>query len=461
MRTPDPVLRERLVQTLRAQPRRSTSELAATLGVTPQTVRRLLDELPPGTILAAGQSRRTRYALRRPLRGTVESLPLYAVDAQGHAERISTLALVQPSGSLLPLQGTDWAVPAQSKDGWWDGLPYPICAVRPQGYLGRQLARAEHSNLGVSENPEEWNDDDIVWVLSRRGADVSGNLILGDAAYRLWLEDKVRDAAPLRADELPDAYAQRATQAVALAGGGSSAAGEFPKFTAVRELEGSTTPHVLVKFSGAAGSAAEQRWGDLLVCEHRALECAARLPGASAARSRILMHANRVFIEVERFDRVGRHGRLSLCGLDAIQADFIGARSSDWPQLASRLNELGLVDAAGLAAVAHLWWYGRLIANTDMHLGNLSFRIETRTLRVAPTYDMLPMAYAPLAGGEVPPREFLPALPLPSERAVWLSACTVAVDFWTAAAADVRIGAAFRSTCRANAARLRTIAERV
>jgi len=184
------------------------------------------------------------------------------------------------------------------------------------------------------------------------------------------------------------------------------------------------------------------------------------LPGIEAARSRILMHAGRVFIEVERFDRAGHHGRLSLCGLDAVQADFIGGRSTDWTDLVGRLERIGLLDAPSVDAVARLWWFGRLIANTDMHLGNLSFHVEG-TFRIAPTYDMLPMAYAPLAGGEVPPREFAPPLPLPPQRAPWLLACASAVGFWTGAAADSRISEAFRAICNANATRLRQVAEKV
>ena len=95
-----------------------------------------------------------------------------------------------------------------------------------------------------------------------------------------------------------------------------------------------------------------------------------------------------------------------------------------------------------------------------MHLGNLSFHAERR-LRLAPTYDMLSMAYAPLAGGEVPARDFTPALPTPPQRRVCLAACAVAIEFWTAAAADARISDAFRGTCRANATRLRDLADKV
>ena len=460
MRTPNWTARERLLQKLRSTPRSSSTELARQLGITAQSVRRILRELPSGNVLAAGQTRRARYALRRPLRGLADDLPLYAIDAKGEARLLASLALVQPAGSLLPLAGTGWPVPDESRDGWWDGLPYPIDAARPQGYLGRQLARAEHRNLAVADDPGRWSDDDIVWVMSQRGADTSGNLVLGNEAYELWLHDKIRDVEPLRPATLADAYLERALNAVAAGGAGSSVAGEFPKFAAQREIDGAITPHVLVKFSGAARAIGERRWGDLLVCEHLALERAARLPGAGAPRSRIITHGGRVFIEVERFDRVGPHGRLPLCGLDAIEAAFIGSGSTDWTELVGRLHRMGLVGAACVAAVEHLWWYGRLIANTDMHLGNLSFHVE-RTFRVAPTYDMLPMRYAPLPGGEVPPRAFTPALPLPTQRAVWLASCAVAIEFWTDAGADSRVSEPFRKICRANALHLREVATRV
>jgi hypothetical protein len=434
--------------------------LAAQLKVSQQSIRRLLDELPAGHLLSAGRTRRVRYALRRSLRGTLTDIPVYSIDESGRASTLAPLALTQPEGALLPLEGTAWPIPAESRDGWWDGLPYPIQAVRPQGYLGRQFARAEHQALLVPENPDEWSDDDIVWVLAQRGTDVVGNLLLGDAAYGAWFRSKTQPFPVHPERDLPAVYARLAAHAVGAGGGGSSVAGEFPKFASCRELAGSATPHVLVKFSGARDSAAERRWGDLLVCEHLALECSRQLQGVISARSRILSHVGRVFIEVERFDRVGLHGRRALCGLDAIHPAFLGGRETAWPALARRLEGMGLLDDASVLAIERLWWYGRLIANNDMHLGNLSFYVD-RVLKLAPTYDMLPMSYAPLAGGEVPPRTFAPEHPLPPQRGTWLAACNAALAFWDAAGADSRISGSFREICAANARALRAVAEHV
>lgn len=460
MRTRNESLRVQLRRALRAQRPVGTLELAARLNVTPQTVRRLLAELPPDALLTAGGPRRARHALRRPLRGLTQDLPLFSVDAKGRSLQLATLALAEPEGTLLPLEGTPWPVPEESRAGWWEGLPYPIDAMRPAGYMGRLLARAEHVNLGVAEDPDRWSDDDILWVLTRRGADVPGNLILGEPAFDAWMRVKVDEAPLLRGAGLPRGYADLAAQAIALGGGGSSAAGEFPKFAALRDVDGAATPHVLVKFSGAAGTAAERRWADLLVCEHLALERLQEIRGVRAARSRIVQHAGRTFLESERFDRVGLRGRLATCALDAIDPAFIGSRETSWPALGGRLRQLGLVDDAGLATIASLWWFGSLIANTDMHLGNLSFFVD-RTLRPAPAYDMLPMLYAPLPGGEVPARSFTPALPQPAQLESWREASEAAIAFWAAAGADRRISAAFRGVCRDNEERLRRVADRI
>jgi hypothetical protein len=429
----------------------SAAGLAAALRVSVPTLHRLLRGLPENRLVSAGKARRARYALRRPLRGNAADIPVYTIDMSGRAEALGSLALLQSLGAWLDLNGSDWPVPDESRDGWWPGLPYPLYDMRPQGYMGRLFARAEHRALGVSPDPQAWTDDDVVYVLSQRGGDASGNLLLGDPAFGDWQAARLTQAAALAPGDTAAAYAALAQHAVATGVPGSSAAGEFPKFAARRELpsaQASDTPHVLVKFSGADGSPTVQRWADLLVCEHLALEQASTLPGVAAAKSRILQHGGRTFLEVERFDRHGAHGRSPLCSLEVVNAALLGDASRDWSQLAQRLAAGGWLSAEGGASVAQLWWFGRLIANTDMHAGNLSFRPQAGRLQVAPAYDMLPMLFAPLAGGEVAERLFTPPLPLPRERPVWQSACAAALVFWRAAAADSRISAGFRAICR-------------
>lgn len=88
-----------------------------------------------------------------------------------------------------------------------------------------------------------------------------------------------------------------------------------------------------------------------------------------------------------------------------------------------------------------------------MHKGNVSFApaaTDGDTMQVAPVYDMLPMAYAPLAGGEVPKTQYAPGLPTPKDRDAWLAASQAAQAFWKTAALDKRISARFRAVCDAN-----------
>ncbi len=459
MRPKNQAARDRLNTVLARRAAVSAAELAERLGVSVPTLHRLLQEAG-AEVVVTGRARRTRYALRRPLRGDLAELPLYEVDATGRAERVAQLALVHPQGSCMDLAAAGWPVPEEARDGWWDGLPYPLHDMRPQGYMGRQFARAEHPQLGVPANPEAWSDDDVVHVLSRRGTDLSGNLILGDPACEAWLGGKLAPPEPLKEAALGAAYAGLAEQAIAAGVPGSSAAGEFPKFAAVRDMPGSATPHVLVKFSGADGSPTVRRWADLLVSEHLALECAAALPGVASARSRIVTHEGRTFLEVERFDRHGLFGRSRLCSLGTLDAALLGDGSADWVRLAGRLAGAGLLAPADVGRIQHLWWFGRLIANTDMHTGNLSFRPQG-SLALAPVYDMVPMLYAPLPGGEVPTRTFEPPLPLPPQRAVWAQACQAAQAFWRRAAQDARISAEFRAACEGNARRLEAVAQHV
>lgn len=410
-------------------------------------------------IVRLGSTKSARYGLRRALRGQAGPIPVYSVDEQGRGRSCGTLDLIAPSGSVLNLAALGWPSDSDHHGGWWDGLPYPLYDMRPQGFLGRNFARQAVKDLAVAQNPDEWSDDDIVYVLSRRGADTVGNLIIGDEAYELWLTSVINPPSILLELGLADRYADLADTATSQGVVGSSAAGEFPKFTASRSLPGAASSHVIVKFSGADGSSAVRRWSDLLVCEHLALSVLGTFTGLSAASSRILMGRGRTFLEVERFDRQGDFGRSPVVALASLDAALIGSGGAPWPELAKQLAGLALLSDDLVKDILILWWYGKLTANTDMHLGNLSFQFEPRpgqppSLKLAPAYDMLPMLYAPLSGGEVPLRKFEPALPLPRERDAWKAAFGAALEFWQTASADIRISESFRQTCRENHERL-------
>lgn len=77
--------------------------------------------------------------------------------------------------------------------------------------MGRQFALAEHGQLAVPAEPNEWSDDDILFVLSRCGSDVSGSLILGDPACERWLQGKAAPAQPLSASKTGPAFSYTAS----------------------------------------------------------------------------------------------------------------------------------------------------------------------------------------------------------------------------------------------------------
>jgi hypothetical protein len=423
------------------------------------TMMRMVKELG-GQVVVRGAARRTSYAARRPLRGSGASIPLYRIDRKGRGEQVAMLDPIYPAGCALRYdQLFEWPLAPEMRDGWFPGLPYPLDDMRPQGFLGRNFARNYAELLQVGPDPQKWQEDDTLHVLSTLGADTAGNYILGEAAYRRHLETMQRGHALMAAEELQQDYMRQAAIAMEAGVAGSSAGGEFPKFTAFREHDGARA-HVIVKFSGNDSTPGTQRWSDLLVCEHLALEAVASHLALPAARSRICRYGQRTFLEVERFDRHGDFGRSPVCTWAALDAALFSMAGEGWNKAAARMLADRYIGADTHANINRLWHFGRLIANSDMHEGNLAFvpgGTGKPPLELAPAYDMLPMLYAPVRGVELPQREFAPALPLPAERVDWLAAADAAIEFWSLAAADERIGAGFRATCRVNGRELRRL----
>lgn len=184
----------------------STPDLAQILGVSGPTLLRMLKE-QADQLVVAGRARRRRYAWRRALRGDVSALPLYAIDREGDACEHGALSLVQPQGTHCQLDASMWPVPAESAEGWWDGLPYPLLDMRPQGYMGRQFARAHHRQLGLDDDPQKWSDDDVLFALSREGSDLGGNLIVGHAALDQWQQGKLHAPELITQTETGSRYA--------------------------------------------------------------------------------------------------------------------------------------------------------------------------------------------------------------------------------------------------------------
>ncbi len=219
-------------------------------------------------------------------------------------------------------------------------------------------------------------------------------------------------------------------QAVAAGGGGSSAAGDFPKFTAMRDGRGRPPRPTCWSSSPEPAARPPSSAGPICWCANtwRSSARGSLCPASPRAHSRILTHSGRNIIEVERFDRVGQHGRrvsvrtrcpsarLHRRPLDTdvdrtcASGSTYRLRSARRGQRCSRSNTS--------------WWFGRLIANTDMHLGNLAFHVGTR-LRLAPVIRHAAHGLrATRRWGSATTRDFTPSLAAANLSAsIWLTAC--------------------------------------
>lgn len=451
---------DRLLSTLRRLGRQQAGDLASLLQVSRPTLMRMV-RAAGEAVVSGGRARRTAYAARRSLAGSSAALPVHRIDAAGRLHEAARLHLAHPDGCRVEyLQEPAWPLDADMQDGWFDGLPYFFQDMRPLGFLGRSFARHHAALLQVDEDPTRWTDDDVLRALSLLGSDTPGDFVIGQPAARRWLDLASQATAGITEAAAGAEYPLLADAAMSHGWAGSSAAGEFPKFTAVRR-RGKLLQHVLVKFSGSDNSPGTTRWSDLLVCEHLAAAALSDHLDLRVSHSRILQAGRRTFLEVDRFDRHGALGRSGVVSWMAVNAAFFGLAGKGWAEAGLRLQALGLVTPPDAGRLAALWHFGQLIANTDMHDANLAFEpaaVDGRPgLQLAPVYDMLPMLYAPSRGVELAERSYSPRLPLPAEAPAWRAAAPAALAFWQAAADDARISKPFRRTCAANAKALQAL----
>ena len=417
----------------------TSAELQELLGVSQPTVSRALAPLiHAGQVQKVGAARSQRYVLPRNVPGVGSEVRVMRIDTQGRPS---------PFARLVPLEGgAFWVDEADGVSARHDGLPWFLDDMRPQGFMGRTFAHA-HPALQLGHDPRHWSDDDVLRAMTLYGDDLPGNLIMGEAAFQRF------HTLPARASQVAsaDSYPALAEQAMRGTHPGSSAGGEQPKFCTI-----TAGRHVIVKFSPAGDAPADQRMRDLLVCEHLALRTLAQA-GLPAAPTQLFMGAGRVFLESERFDRTPLApdaplgGRIGMVSLQVYNAEYVG-EIDNWAATAHRMAARHLLTQADARTLRLLEAYGQLIANTDRHYGNISLVLKDDDWALSPTYDMLPMLYAPVSG-ELVPRDFAsrPQQPTAATLGEWDEAQRLARDFWQAAAADERVSADFRAIAAENA----------
>lgn len=414
------------------------------LGVSQPTFSRLISALQ-GELVIGGEARTTRYALGREIPGLSSPIPIHEVDEVGKASQLGCLHPIWPKGFYFETRQT------ALRSEWLDDLPFFLDDLRPNGFLGRLIPK-RHPELAAPSDIRLWTAEHCLAYLSRFEMDGVGNLIVGDESFRLYLASIASPGLPVPLGERSHVYPKLALEVLALGPAGSSAGGEQPKFLAIK---GPKRVSVMVKFSPLLEDEASRRIADLLNCEHLAHRVL-QDHGMSSPASTIIKGGKRFFLEIERFDRIGPHGRRGLLSLGVLDSQFLG-RLGNWDDTALGLRQKGIIDESARRAISWMECFGALIANTDRHRGNLSFFAErARPIRLAPVYDMLPMLYYPHHGQlAFPP--FEPPLPSSALVADWKGASRAAEAFWRRVASHPEISKKFRSMAQSNAKKVKSL----
>ena len=372
-----------------------------------------------------GRSVATKYALTREVAGLGRQVPVFRVNEDGGPARLGTLHFL--AGDAC------WFQHNSGLGQYFPGLPPFLEDMRPQGYIGRGFP-SQFPELKLPGRISDWNDSHHLMALAMRGEDCVGNLLIGEESLnRLTTRPP---SAFTRADYPSLASGTLAGQP------GSSAGGEHPKFAVFSEGR-----HVIFKFSSGNGDAA-QRWRDLLVCEHIALQMIQKA-GRPAPRSAWVDIAGTRFLEVDRFDRIGSQGRRGIVSLHTVNAHYLGEIPENWSRAARQILEEPALKLSAHDADQLVWLdtFGDLIGNTDRHFGNFSFFAEAGdpepTLIPSPVYDMLPMVFAP-SGPNLVHRPFTPHPPNALNLHLWHQAADHALNYWGRLSEADALSPAFR-----------------
>ena len=421
--------------------------LMQALNVSQPTLSRLISSLS-NEIVVMGKGRATCYGLPRNIHGKEGRYPVYSIDSRGDAHLYGTLTALQG--------GQYWWEDAEGNGDLHNSLPWFLQDLLLRGFSGRSAAYRESEALGLPRKIADWCEDDILYATSCRGEDRVGNLLIGEESLARYFS-MARDAMPIfDHDSRAWKYPQLAQKTLAGEMPAAQLGGEQPKFTVCID-EQDTPCHLLVKFSPAVDSKEAHRYADLLICEHLALE-AIRIAGFTAARSRLVVAGNQVFLGLKRFDRRGSLGRLPLVSLRALHA-YLLTPCDNWIDAANRLKKADLISENDAEKLRWLALFSDLIANTNQHFSNISLiPHQQASYLLAPAYGIRPTLYEPVAG-ELPLRLFNPP-PLRNEVAAELpAALEAAILLWKSAAIDQRISAEFRQLCYENCEllKLRTV----
>lgn len=334
---------------------RTAAQLTAALGISQPTLSRTIRALSSSVTPFRVTGQRT------PLYGLLRPLPL-GLNPRQRIHRYLGAGHIRPFAEVEFLAGGATLERAGPVTTLYEGLPPYMAFAAPSGFLGRQLAHEVARTQPFPAHLRDWGDEHRVAWLFTQGLNLPGNLVFGDAS--LQKEMALRDAVPIAASRKLAHYVAMAS-ALKSAAHGSSAGGEQPKFLSLTEGVG----HVIVKFA-RLGS----RMAELLPLEHLALRALGDA-GVPVAATQLLASGGYVFLEVQRFDRVGPTGRVGMLSAGAIDDEFFGRRDS-WSEFAARCEQAKILSPQDARLVDTMAAFSELIGNTDRHFENISLLID-------------------------------------------------------------------------------------
>ncbi len=437
MDSADSALENALLAALRASGLATSAQLQRATAKSQPTLSRALRGLS-GQVVSLGQGKATRYGLLQPIRGQAGQQPLWWTNESGVTERWGRLSFLAGNALHVSAPGIDVTMRGQ--------LPWFLTPLKVQGFLGREWAL----RLGLDRDPQHWPLEQTLFAALRID-DPTGAISMGERMGEHVPEAPV-DLATRAAH-----YDRLATDITATFPAGSSAGGEQAKF-----LTGlASGERVLVKFSPPRGTPFGERWHDLLHAEALALKVLGE-HGVSVAQTRVIESPTRTYLESLRFDRIGPHGlgRRHVVTIDAVHDAFVTGTRQNWAATCDALVLQRRMSALDASAVRALFDFGHLIANTDMHFGNLSLWADDPAnpqFTLAPLYDMLPMRWR--TDGFHGLQDYAPFEPRRHPAGAdtgGLSPRSVAATFWQRACTYAPLSTDLRTVAAEMARRLRS-----
>lgn len=363
---------EQIIEGLLQYENLSSLEIANRTPLSQPTVSRALANLP---VIKIGAGRSSAFALLKD----TNPISLYEVDEFGRINLLGELYR-QPNNRSILVQGKRFIT--------YEGLPFYFYDSLPSGFLGSiSLAQIIKHDTLLTTKSQDWNDDQVIHYLSHYGDDFSGARIASEKMAEQAANKTYQKNERANYSAIAEQIAQSSNNISSLV------VGEQPKFTVFNGKN-----HLIVKYSPKIKetNALAIRHKDLLICEHIALNTLAK-HGIEAAQSSLHID-DHVYLEINRFDRVGKYGRIDTISLRALDSEYAG-KNGTWIDIGKELLRNKMISQVDFFTIEAAYAFGVYIANNDMHNGNFSFFMMKLELEgPTPVYDMLPMAFMPSQG---------------------------------------------------------------